>query len=72
MYASEREGSVERSALGVPEMTEFKFAVPPKPAGFYRIGGWPNVFQVPISQKPNWLHRTMMRLCLGWIWVDAP
>lgn len=53
-------------------MTEFKFAVPPKPAGFYRIGGWPNVFQVYITQKPNWLHRTMMRLCLGWIWVDAP
>ena len=20
--------------------------------------------------KPNWFHRTMMKVCLGWKWID--
>ncbi len=41
-----------------------------KYAGGYRIGG-PTGLQVNLKKKPNWFHRTMMRLCLGWEWVDA-
>lgn len=33
-------------------------------AGCYRLGG----FGVNLKNKPCWLHRTMMRVCLGWIW----
>lgn len=35
-------------------------------AGCYRLGG----FGVNLKNKPCWLHRTMMRVCLGWIWAD--
>jgi hypothetical protein len=42
----------------------------PKYDGGYRLGG-PTGFQINIKKKPIWLHRTMMRLCLGWEWVDA-
>jgi hypothetical protein len=38
--------------------------------GGYRLGG-PTGLQINIKKKPIWLHRTMMRLCLGWEWVDA-
>jgi hypothetical protein len=38
--------------------------------GGYRMGG-PKGIQINLKQKPCWFHRTMMRLCLGWEWVDA-
>ena len=34
--------------------------------GWYQIGN----FRVVLDKKPIWLHRKMMALCLGWIWVD--
>jgi hypothetical protein len=42
----------------------------PKYAGGYRIGG-PIGLRINLGEKPIWLHRTMMRLCFGWEWVDA-
>jgi hypothetical protein len=39
----------------------------PKYAGGYCIGE----LQINLKEKPIWLHRTMMRLCLGWEWRDA-
>jgi len=39
----------------------------PKYAGGYRMGS----FLIMITRKPNVLHRTMMRLCLGWEWEEA-
>ena len=38
-------------------------------AGFYRIGEKEN-FNISLSKKPIWLHRKLMKLCLGWKWVD--
>ena len=40
-------------------------------AGCYRIGGG-NTGNVSFSlgKKPIWLHRKLMKLCLGWEWVD--
>jgi hypothetical protein len=43
----------------------------PTYAGGYRIGG-PMGLLVNLKKKPIRLHRTMMRLCLGWEWVDTP
>ena len=37
--------------------------------GGYRLGGELG-FQINFTYKPNWFHRTMMRLCLGWEWID--
>ena len=51
------------------DMSGYKFYAPPQPVGYYRIGG-PNGLCIHFTSKPNWFHRTMMRLCLGWEWVD--
>jgi hypothetical protein len=41
----------------------------PNYVGGYRLGGEFG-FQVNLTYKPNWFHRTMMRLCFGWEWVN--
>jgi hypothetical protein len=41
----------------------------PNYAGMYCLGG-KNVFCISFEKKPNWFHRTMMKLCLGWEWKD--
>jgi hypothetical protein len=46
------------------------FYVPPKPSGFYRIGG-NHGLSISFVKKPNWFHRKMMALCLGWEWQDG-
>ena len=38
--------------------------------GGYRIGG-PTGLQINFHRKPIWLHRVMMKWCLGWEWIDA-
>lgn len=42
------------------------FATLPKYVGGYHLVD----FVVNLQKKPCWLHRTMMRLCLGWEWKD--
>ena len=51
-------------------MSEYTISEPPKYVGGYQIGG-PRGLQINLKQKPNWLHRKMMRLCFGWEWVDT-
>ncbi len=51
-------------------MSDYTFAPTPKYVGGYQIGG-PMGLRINFLKKPNWFHRTMMRLCLGWEWVDA-
>jgi hypothetical protein len=51
-------------------MTGYVFYEPPKYIGAYRIGGTGGL-HLSFTKKPNWFHRYMMRLCLGWEWVDA-
>lgn len=41
----------------------------PNYVGGYRLGGEYGV-QFNFTVKPNWFHRTMMKLCLGWEWID--
>jgi hypothetical protein len=52
----------------------YQFALLPKYSGSYRIGGIGGigVFSISIVNKPNWFHRKMMALCLGWEWQDGP
>jgi len=35
----------------------------------YRLGT-DNYVQFNLTYKPNWFHRTMMRLCFGYKWVN--
>lgn len=38
--------------------------------GGYRIGDRNGHF-FSFERKPNWFHRTMTRVFLGWEWIDA-
>jgi hypothetical protein len=42
----------------------------PNYVGGYRLGGEFGL-RINLQKKPNWLHRTMMKLCLGWEWIDT-
>ena len=42
----------------------------PKHAGGYQLGGEFGL-RIMFRKKPNWFHRTMMALCLGWEWIDT-
>ncbi len=37
-----------------------------------KVGKWviTKSFHIYVVAKPNWLHRKMARLLLGWIWED--
>ena len=39
---------------------------PAQAVGGYRLGNT----TLALTHKPKWLHRTMMRLCFGVVWVD--
>jgi hypothetical protein len=41
----------------------------PNYIGSYKIGGDYGL-QIHFVTKPNWFHRKMMKLCLGWEWID--
>ena len=41
----------------------------PKRIGKYCIGSGDG-FCIHFIKKPNWLHRTMMKVCLGWKWEN--
>ena len=49
----------------------YSFAVLPKYSGSYKIGGDYGL-SISILKKPNWFHRKMVALCLGWEWQDGP
>lgn len=41
----------------------------PDYVGCYALGG--NIgLKIYFGKKPKWLHRKMMKLCLGWEWID--
>jgi hypothetical protein len=42
----------------------------PNYVGMYCLGGDKNVLCISFEKKPNWFHRTMMKVCLGWEWKD--
>ena len=45
------------------------FVSTPDYVGCYALGG--NIgLKIYFGKKPKWLHRKMMKLCLGWEWID--
>ena len=42
----------------------------PNYVGGYRLSNGTYHTQINFTHKPNWFHRTMMRLCFGWEWVN--
>ncbi len=47
----------------------YTFSETPKYVGYYRIGGKQGLC-ISFTKKPNWFHRKMMHICLGWEWID--
>jgi hypothetical protein len=45
------------------------FVVTPDYVGCYALGGGVGL-KIYFGKKPKWLHRKMMKLCLGWEWID--
>lgn len=39
----------------------------PKKVGYYKINKGLHIY---FTNKPNWFHRFMTKLLLGWQWVD--
>lgn len=46
--------------------------LPPKVKGAYVLGSrnMENTIAFHLAFKPKWFHRQMMRIFLGWYWVD--
>lgn len=42
----------------------------PKYVGGYQFGGEFGL-RIMFHKKPIWFHRKMMKLCLGWEWIDT-
>jgi hypothetical protein len=53
------------------DVEQYTFSSISKYVGMYKIGGNPG-FCIKFANKPNWFHRTMMKICLGWEWKDTP
>ena len=50
---------------------ELKEIPPLKLVGGYRLGKPTNLsIQFNLTYKPNWFHRTMMRVCFGLYWTE--
>ena len=45
------------------------FVPTPDYVGCYALGGDVGL-KIYFGKKPKWLHRQMMKLCLGWEWID--
>lgn len=41
----------------------------PRYVGGYQIGGAYGL-RIMFERKPRWVHRKMMKWCLGWEWID--
>jgi hypothetical protein len=48
---------------------EFKPSFNSNYVGSYCLGGKSGVC-IWFEKKPNLFHRTMMKMCLGWQWID--
>ena len=65
------------SRIGIGQLDEIKdhptfakyLAEQLKDVGGYRLGT-DDYVQFNLTHKPNWFHRTMMRLCFGYKWIN--
>ena len=47
------------------------FSSTPPAAGYWELVPQPFGVRYESHHRPRWFHRTMIRLCFGWKWVDA-
>lgn len=51
------------------ELKDCRVTKNPVYVGHYNLGE--GAVKVHFQKKPRWLHRTMMRILLGWTWENA-
>jgi hypothetical protein len=72
-YAEEWDiDSIQEHRITGPAESNICFIPQPEYVGGYRIGKRDTGYiQFNLDYKPNWFHRQIMKLCLGWYWYDA-
>jgi hypothetical protein len=60
---------IDYSKLTIQEGKTYTFFKNPVYIGGYQLGGKFGL-KIAFTEKPCWFHRKMMKLCLGWEWVD--
>ena len=58
----------DRVAKNNASTAEFTRYIGPKYVGYYYLGH--KALCIAFVKKPNWFHRTMMKVCLGWKWEN--
>lgn len=53
-------------------LSAYTFPQAPKPVGYWSLRGGEPEFRLYRTERPRWLHRTMMRLAFGVRWHDKP
>lgn len=59
----------EQPTAPIEQPSTFTFIPSKTYVGHYCLGGNQG-FCVSFEKKPNWFHRTMMRVLLGWEYID--
>ena len=60
----------EQPTAPIGQLSTFTFKPSKTYVGRYCLGGTTG-FCIAFEKKPNWFHRTMMKVCLGWEWTDV-
>ena len=69
---NQREMKTEVNTVNEDQFGQISILKQPEIVGGYRFGSNPVHFlQLNFTYKPNWFHRTMMRICLDMHWFDT-
>jgi len=61
----------EVNTINEDQFGQISISKQPAIVGGYRFGSNPvHYLQLNFTYKPNWFHRTMMRICLDMHWFD--
>ena len=52
------------------QKNSFTFIEQKEPAGSYVLSKHPYITKIPVTEKPNWFRRLMMKLLLNIKWID--
>jgi hypothetical protein len=69
-YNVTKNKEAEQPTAPIEQPATFTFTPSKTYAGYYCLGGKLG-YCIGFEKKPNWFHRIMMNLCLGWKWIDA-
>lgn len=58
-----------QSTVPIEQPSSFVFIPSKTYVGHYCLGN--KALCIAFEKKPNWFHRTMMKVCLGWKWIDT-